>query len=202
MATSNNNEAVSALLKNLTESLMQMVSKYEIIVGYCDRIYEKAETMSDQLHDVKEIREIASNIRAQCEHNQQAISNVMNTLNSAKEDIDDLIAKTETDHAQHTEKLNAIIGKLTIIGEETSESLVNVEAKIDDTRSRMAPVAKLAKLISTPLGIVIFILGFFVAIFTVTEIVSKVTETFKKDNNPSTSSVPPDSTNRTSNHIH
>lgn len=199
MATSKQNEAVSAILKNLTDSLMQMVSKYEIIVNDCDRIYEKAESINDQLHDIKEIREIASTIKHQCEQNQQAITNLMNSLNGAKEDIEDLLARTEADHNQHTEKLNSIIQKLTTIGTDTADGLNSVETKIDDTRTKLAPVTKLAKLISTPLGIALFILGFVLAIFTVTEIVTKITDLFPKKANEASSPVNSSgSTNRTS----
>jgi chromosome segregation ATPase len=171
-----NNAIVKMLLENLTASLTQMVVKYEAISKDCGRIEEKTDSLHSQMHDVKEIKEIASGIRAQCEQNLQAVNKILSVLTDARVDIEDLLAKTSSDHTSQNDKLSKIIKDI----ENLNDNVSGVGNKVEEVKTKMAPVAKTAKILSTPMGIALFIFGLMAAMFVVQEMASKTWDLFSK----------------------
>lgn len=192
-----NSPIVKMLLENLTASLTQMVIKYESISKACDKIEERASEIISELRDVKEIKEIVNKIRSQCDQNLQITQGIIGALTELKNDLEELLADTAASHAVQSERLAAITAKLETVNSDMLRGFANIEAKVEDTRVKIAPVAKAARLISAPLGIVLFIIGFLAAAWLVNEIFTSTwTALSKRGNETGPAAVSVVNTNR------
>ena len=183
-----------------------MIVKYEAIAKDCDRIEAKTDDIHGQMHDVNEIKGIVAGIRTQCEQNQQAISGMLDLLKASRADLEQLLVSTSEGHSQQAEKLNSIMQRLTSFNEDMKDGMVEIGLKVDasrdkaelarlgtedirnkteeirnkteEIRNKIVPVAKFAKLISTPLNLILFLFALIAAALLVYETATKVWEVF------------------------
>ena len=190
------NLIVRTLLENLTGSLTTLVVKYEAIAKDCERLEHHLSDISGKVSNIDEIKACVTRVKEQSDQNASQIQMVIDEIKASRIDVLQMVSAASLSFASQEEKLESIRNILNaaqkavmlefdkvLTGQGSlSKGQTNIRTHLSDGQLKItdtiAPISKFSRMLSTPLGLAIFLILFLGAIWTVIELFNRTKRTF------------------------